>query len=124
MGGLGEYRRAQMKRVDPRVSELFHHLRNAIDILEQIALHPYSLPTPNPPFQARPEKPADPPPPNLDPAKLAYTVKEVRKLIGVSHTKLCRAMQNKELRAVKYGHRTLILATDLQAWMDAWPERG
>jgi excisionase family DNA binding protein len=96
-------------------------LRAAIDILEQMVLHPYS--PPDQPRQVTAEKPVSAPI-KADPEKLAYTVKEVRKVVGMSHTKLYRAMQNKELRAVKCGHRTLIMAKDLQAWIDGWPERG
>ena len=109
-------------RIDPRAGELFDHLRAAIDILEQMVLHPYS-PPPDQPRQSVAEKPVIAPI-KVDPEKLAYTVKEVRKLVGMSNTKLYRAMQDKELRAVKCGHRTLIMAKDLQAWIDGWPERG
>jgi excisionase family DNA binding protein len=121
MRGLGEFQRAQMKRTDPRVGELFDHLRRAIDVLEQIMMHPYSRPAPDPPAEPKPDNsPAVPTSPR-DPGKLAHTIKEVRELVGVSHTKLYHAIQNKELRAVKCGRRTLILAKDLQAWIDAWP---
>jgi hypothetical protein len=81
-------------RIDPRAGELFDHLRAAIDILEQMVLHPYS--PPDQPRQVTAEKPVSAPI-KADPEKLAYTVKEVRKLVGMSHTKLYRAMQNKEL---------------------------
>ena len=122
MRGLGDYEKAQMKRADPRINQLFHHLRQAVDILEQVMLDPHSLPIPD---RAPPPKPVNrPQPSNFDPTKLAYTVKEVRKLIGISHSRLYQAMQNRELRAVKCGHRTLIMAKDLQAWIDGWPERG
>ncbi len=103
---------------DPRISQLFQHLRELIDILEQITLHPYSAPV-----QSKAAKGAPPPPPTLDTTKLAYTVKELRKLIGISHSKVYQAMKNKELRAVKCGDRTLVMAKDLRAWINAWPER-
>jgi excisionase family DNA binding protein len=32
-------------------------------------------------------------------------VKELRKLLGISHSKVYQAMKNKELRAVKCGKR-------------------
>jgi excisionase family DNA binding protein len=121
MRGLGEFQRAQMKHTDPRVSELFDHLRRAIDVLEEIVMHPYSRPVPDSAVEPKPDKsPAVTIPPR-DPGKLAHTIKEVRELVGVSHTKLYQAIQNKELRAVKCGRRTLILVKDLQAWIDAWP---
>ena len=108
--------------VDPRAQELFDHLRAAIDVLEQMVLQPYSRPA-----SARPESNDEKPvhiPVNIEREKLAYTVKEVRNLVGLSHSKLYRAMQNKELRAVKCGHRTLIMAKDLQTWIGGWPERS
>ena len=87
-----------------------------------MVLQPYSRPA-----SARPESSVEKPvhiPVKIEPEKLAYTVKEVRNLVGLSHSKLYRAMQNKELRAVKCGHRTLIMAKDLQTWVSGWPERS
>jgi excisionase family DNA binding protein len=113
--------RSEMKGVDPRISQLFHHLREAIDILEQISLRQSR--TPDQSLHVKPEQSAPPPPPTLDPAKLAYSVKELGKLLGISRSKVYQAMKNGELRAVKYGKKTLIMAKDLQVWVDAWPER-
>ena len=112
MRGLGDYQKAQMKRADPRINHLFYHLRQVVDILEDVMLHAHSLPIPD---QALPPKPENRPQPrNLDPAKLAYTIKEVSKLVGISRSKLYQAIQNRELRAVKCGHRTLIMAKDFR----------
>jgi hypothetical protein len=36
MRGLGDFQRSQMKNHDPRVTEFFRCLRNAVDMLEQI----------------------------------------------------------------------------------------
>lgn len=90
-----------MKRSDPRVGQMFLHLREVLNILQDMMLHPHSLP----PVQKQPplSKPVPPPPPRTDPEKLAYTVKQVRGITGVSHTRLYAAMKTKELRAVKYG---------------------
>src|ERR1700730_4331330 len=121
MRGLGLFQRAQMKGVDPRIGQLFHHRRGATDILEQMMLHPYSSPTRDQSLQPQPEK--SPPAPPLDSAKLAYTIKEICKLIGISRATFYQVMRNKKLRAVKCGHRTLVMAKDLEAWMQAWPER-
>jgi hypothetical protein len=41
----------QMRRGDPRVSELFGYLRKAIDVLEQIMLRPATSPEANPASQ-------------------------------------------------------------------------
>jgi excisionase family DNA binding protein len=122
MRGPGGYQRAQMKGTDPRLTRLFHCTRELIDILEQITLHPH---TTDQPVQVKAERsaPPPPPPPTLDTVKLAYTVQEVRKLLGIGHTKVYQAMKEGGLRAVKCGHRTLILAKDLQAWIEGWPER-
>jgi excisionase family DNA binding protein len=62
--------------------------------------------------QAEPDKPTAQPP--RDPAKLAHTIKEVRKLVGIGNTTLYRAIQKEELCAVKYGKRTLILRRTLK----------
>jgi excisionase family DNA binding protein len=121
MRGFGQFQRAQMKGVDPRIGQIFHHMREVIETLEQMMLHPYSPPTRDQPLQPNPEK--SPPAPTLDQTKLAYTIKEICKLIGISRATFYQAMQNKELRAVKRGRRTLIMAKDLEAWMQAWPER-
>jgi excisionase family DNA binding protein len=121
MRGLGQFQQAQMKGVDPRIGQLFHHIREVIDILEQMMLHPHSSPMRDQPLQPPPEK--SPPAPTLDSAKLAYTIKEICKLIGISRATFYQVMRNKKLRAVKCGHRTLVMAKDLEAWMQAWPER-
>jgi excisionase family DNA binding protein len=55
--------------------------------------------------------------------KRAYTIKEVGTLTGISHTMIYRAIKIKELRPVKCGHRTMIRARDLQAWIDVWPPK-
>jgi hypothetical protein len=40
---------------------------------------------------------------------------------GIGHTKLYQAIGANELRAVKHGKRTLILARDLQVWLNNFP---
>jgi excisionase family DNA binding protein len=79
------------------------------------------------PEQVRPIEPAETekctnPPASLDPPKLAYTMKEVRKLIGIGRSTLYAAIGANEIRAVKYGRRTLILAKDLHAWLEKLPQ--
>jgi excisionase family DNA binding protein len=108
----------QMKHVDSPMGELFRHLRRAIDVLEQIALHPYlSSASERPPRKLPDSSPA---PPTSSFEKRAYTIKEVGALTGVSRTMIYHAIKIKELRAVKCGHKTMIRAQDLQAWIDAW----
>jgi excisionase family DNA binding protein len=53
--------------------------------------------------------------------KLSYTIKEVRNLVGISNTMIYRAISNRELRAVKFGSKTLILAKDLHDWLGSLP---
>jgi hypothetical protein len=55
MRGLGQFQQAQMKGVDPRIGQLFHHIREVIDILEQMMLHPHSSPMRDQPLQPPPE---------------------------------------------------------------------
>jgi excisionase family DNA binding protein len=118
MGGR-EFQRAQMKHSDPRINEMFDHLRRAVDVLEQMMMRPYSLPASSPPAEH-----SAPSTPLTDPRRLAHTLKEVCDLSKVSRSMVYLAIRNKELRAVKCGRRTLVLANDVKAWMDAWPPSG
>jgi excisionase family DNA binding protein len=123
MRGFGDFQRAQMKRSDPRIAELFRHVRDAIDILERLALE--SVPATPPPEPPKPKLPAaEPKPIPLDHSKMAYSIKEVSQKIGVSRSYIYEVMANKQLRAVKCGKRTQILTSDLQAWVASWPVRS
>jgi excisionase family DNA binding protein len=121
MRGFGRFQRAQMRNVDPRVGELFDHLRGAVDILEQVLLRPHDQPMAEPPKP----KVADPPPgtpaPSSDAAKLAYTILDIQKLVGISRSAIYLAIAANELRAVKSGRRTLVLAQDLEVWLKSLP---
>jgi hypothetical protein len=81
MRGLGAFQRAQMKDIDRRIPELFRNLREAVDILEQMALHSYSPRELDGPPQPKPEKPRDPPP-SIDPERLAYPSRRYESLLG------------------------------------------
>ena len=61
--------------------------------------------------------------PSIRPAdlKLSYTVKEVCKLVGISAATLYLVLGRGELKAVKLGNKTLILAKDLEKWLDNLP---
>jgi excisionase family DNA binding protein len=103
------------------MGELFRHLRRAIDVLEQITLHPYlSAASEGQPRKSPENSPA---PPTSSFEKRAYTIKEVGTLAGISRTMIYQAIKIKALCAVKCGHRTMIRAQDLQAWIDAWPPK-
>jgi excisionase family DNA binding protein len=54
--------------------------------------------------------------------RLAYGIAEAMQAASVGRTLLYEAIAAKRLRARKAGNRTLILKTDLQAWLESLPE--
>jgi excisionase family DNA binding protein len=120
MRGFGRFQRAQMRNVDPRVGQLFDHLRGAVDILEQVMLRPHDQAAAGQPKPKIADSPPDAPVPSSY-AKLAYTIRDVQELVGISRSAIYLAIGANELRAVKSGSRTLVLAQDLQAWLKSLP---
>jgi excisionase family DNA binding protein len=108
-----------MRSVDPRVRELFAHVRRAIDIIEELMLRPSAAPV----QEMRAEERVPPPfsSPSAIPQKIAYSIREVRELIGISNSSIYKEIGEGRLRAVKRGNRTVILAADLQDWVCRWP---
>lgn len=118
MRGLGQFQIDQMKKGDPRLPQVFRALRTVLDLLEDIATHPHREPEKAP-------QPVSAPPQVRLPAqeKLAYSIKEIRALTGLSNATVYAAIKKGLLRANKAGGRTLILKQDLQTWMDGWKRR-
>lgn len=97
-------------------------MRQAIDVLEQIMLRPHrAMPSESERKGAEANAMAAPLPTLTESPKLSYTIKEVRKLVSISNTMIYRAIGNRELRAVKFGNKTLILAKDLHDWLENLP---
>ena len=58
----------------------------------------------------------------MDP--VAYSVSDVLKLIGISRTKFYELVGTGEIKVRKIGNRSIILARDLDAFLDALPTMG
>ena len=57
----------------------------------------------------------------MEPQKLGFTVEEAAALSAIGRTRIFAAIKDGKLKARKFGRRTVILATDLQAFLDSLP---
>jgi excisionase family DNA binding protein len=55
---------------------------------------------------------------------MAYTVAEACDASRAGRTTLYKAIRTGELRALKHGRRTIILATDLLQWLESMTPAG
>jgi excisionase family DNA binding protein len=53
--------------------------------------------------------------------QLAYNISEAGQAAKTGRTAIYEAIRSGELRAVKRGRRTLILANDLRRWLESLP---
>ena len=56
--------------------------------------------------------------------KLAYSVEDFAAATGFGRTRVYEAIKNRQLRARKYGKRTVILVEDGRAFLASLPELG
>lgn len=55
--------------------------------------------------------------------KLGFTMEEAAALSAIGRTRIYAAVRDGKLKARKFGRRTVILATDLQAFLESLPVR-
>jgi len=108
MRGLGDFQRRQMSKGDPRVREVFSHLRQMLDLVEDIVNHPH--PHVEPPQPASPPPPAPPPAvePKNQPEPLLVSIKEARRLIGIGTTQVYKLINDGRLETVLIGGRRMV----------------
>ena len=51
--------------------------------------------------------------------KLAYSISEVQKMVGLGRTTIFKMIKEGRLKAVKEGDRTLVLASELSRWVSS-----
>ena len=89
-------------------------MRRVLDILEDMVSHPYQPPEPEPATGRTPMQPvlrAVEPQPS---APLLVSIKEARRLVGVSHSRIYELINDGTLETIRLGKRRLIRYSSLQ----------
>jgi excisionase family DNA binding protein len=94
---------------------LCQHLRAAIDLLEQIAVEQTST------AEVPDETPrvVQPAPADMPISKLAFSIKEAAKALGISRSALYVQLSRGEIETFNIGRRRLISAEYLREWLAA-----
>ncbi len=104
-----------MKRGDPRIREVFSQLRQVLDLLEDITSHPHQVAEE---VQAAPPRtmPEQMPPDGADkqPVPMLVSIKEARRLIGISNSYVYLLISSGALETVQIGKRRLVRYSSLQ----------
>lgn len=58
------------------------------------------------------------------PSKLAYAIPELAAAVGVGRTKIYEEIKAGRLRVTKCGGRTIITASQAQAWLASLPQQA
>ena len=123
MRGLGDFQRGQMRQGDPRIREIFSRVRQLLDLFEDIANHPHRPPQP----EIKPERPTRTPEPPAVPAQseiapgpapLLVSIKEARRLIGISHTGIYKLINAGRVETVSIGKRRMVRYASLEQLTD------
>ena len=56
--------------------------------------------------------------------RLAYSVSDVLRLVGIGRTKFYALVGSGEIKVRKIGNRTIVLARDLDKWLESLPTVG
>lgn len=52
---------------------------------------------------------------------MAYSVSDVLQMVGIGRTKFYQLVSAGEIKVRKIGNRTIVLAADLDAWLESLP---
>ena len=100
------------------IKETFRHLHAAIQGFERLTLHQFDLAKGE--LESARAKSVVPTTKGEPSNKIAYSIKEVSNLVGISRSTLYVLIRKKELRTVKRGKRTLVLAPDFRSWVSSF----